>query len=97
MSKSGIRKRMRKFWLVLALAMGCLLVASLWESSLSDWSVDSQVALFQDQLQAEEKHLDEQLQKLDENTPTKSPRPNKIWQVTVQAKISSCFSPSLYS
>lgn len=68
MSKSGIRKRMRKFWLVLALAMGCLLVASLWESSLSDWSVDSQVALFQDQLQAEEKHLDEQLQKLDENT-----------------------------
>ena len=68
MSKSGIRKRMRKFWLVLALAMGCLLVASLWESSLSDWSVDSQVALFQDQLQAEEKHFDEQLHKLDENT-----------------------------
>lgn len=66
MSKTRIR-RMRKFWLVLALAMGCLLVASLWEYSLSDWSVDSQIGFFQERLHAEEKYLDEQLQKLDEN------------------------------
>lgn len=66
MSKSD-RKRMRKFWLVLALAMGCLVVTSLWEYSLSDWSVDSQIAKFQDRLHAEEKYLDEQLKKLDEN------------------------------
>lgn len=68
---------MRKFWFVLALAIGCLLVALLWEYSLSDWSVDSQIGFFQERLHAEEKYLDEQLQKLDENNQI----PKKHWRM----------------
>lgn len=39
MNKARV-KSMKKFWLVLSLAMFCLAVASLWEYSLNGWSVD---------------------------------------------------------
>lgn len=57
---------MKKFWLVLALAMFCLGVASLWEYSLNDWSIDKKLFLFQERLKFEEKRIDDQLRKLDE-------------------------------
>ena len=36
-------KSMKKFWLVLSLAMFCLIVGSLWEYSLNDWSADKKL------------------------------------------------------
>lgn len=57
---------MKKFQLVLALAMFCLGVASLWEYSLNDWSIDKKLFLFQERLKFEEKRIDDQLKKLDE-------------------------------
>ena len=39
MNKARV-KSMKKFWLVLSLAMFCLIVGSLWEFSLNDWSAD---------------------------------------------------------
>lgn len=68
---------MKKFWLVLAIATGCLLIASLWEYSLKDWSTDKQLPLFQERLHAEEKFVDENLQKLNGN----SIRKNIHWKV----------------
>ena len=65
MNKSRV-KSMKKFWLVLALAMFCLGVASLWEYSLNDWSIDKKLFLFQERLKFEEKRIDDQLRKLDE-------------------------------
>ena len=64
---------MKKFWLVLSLAMFCLAVASLWEYSLNDWSVDKKLFLFQERLKFEEKRLDEQLRKLDHEAERKKP------------------------
>lgn len=55
---------MKKFWLVLSLAMVCLFVSLIWEYSLNDWSINKQLELFQWRLQMEEKIVDEQLQKL---------------------------------
>ena len=62
MNKARV-KSMKKFWLVLSLAMFCLIVGSLWEFSLNDWSADKKIFLFQERLKFEEKRLDEQLRK----------------------------------
>ena len=64
---------MKKFWLVLSLAMFCLVVASLWEYSLNDWSVDKKLFLFQERLKFEEKRIDDQLQKLDHEAEWQKP------------------------
>ena len=64
---------MKKFWLVLSLAMFCLIVGSLWEFSLNDWSADKKLFLFQERLKFEEKRLDEQLRKLDHEGEWKKP------------------------
>ena len=45
MNKARV-KSMKKFWLVLSLAMFCLIVGSLWEFSLNDWSADKKIFLF---------------------------------------------------
>ena len=63
---------MKKFWLVLSLAMFCLIVGSLWEYSLNDWSADKRLFLFQERLKFEEKRLDDQLRKLDYEAERKS-------------------------
>ena len=41
-------KSMKKFWLVLSLAMFCLIVGSVCEYSLNDWSADKKLFLFQE-------------------------------------------------
>ena len=64
---------MKKFWLVLSLAMFCLIVGSLWEYSLNDWSADKKLFLFQERLKFEEKRLDDQLRKLDYEAERKKP------------------------
>lgn len=64
---------MKKFWLVLALAMFCLGVASLWEYSLNDWSVDKKLFLFQERLKFEEKRIDDQLRKLNNGPERQKP------------------------
>ena len=64
---------MEKFWLVLSLAMFCLAVASLWEYSLNDWSVDKKLFLFQERLKFEEKRIDDQLRKLDHEAERQNP------------------------
>ena len=66
-------KSMKKFWLVLSLAMFCLIVGSLWEYSLNDWSADKKLFLFQERLKFEEKRLDDQLRKLDYEAERKKP------------------------
>ena len=63
---------MKKFWLVLSLAMFCLIVGSLWEFSLNDWSADKKIFLFQERLKFEEKRLDEQLRKLDHEAESRN-------------------------
>ena len=70
-------KSMKKFWLVLSLAMFCLIVGSLWEYSLNDWSADKRLFLFQERLKFEEKRLDDQLRKLDYEAERKKPE----WKV----------------
>ena len=55
---------MRKFWLVLTLALVAFLVASLWEYFSNDWSIDKKLFLFQEKLKFEEKRIDDQLSKL---------------------------------
>ena len=72
MNKARV-KSMKKFWLVLSLAMFCLIVGSLWEFSLNDWSADKKIFLFQERLKFEEKRLDEQLRKLDHEAERKKP------------------------
>ena len=64
---------MKKFWLVLSLAIFCLVVGSLWEYSLNDWSVDKKLFLFQERLKFEEKRLDDQLRKLDHEAERQKP------------------------
>ncbi len=64
---------MKKFWLVLSLAMFCLIVGSLWEFSLNDWSADKKLFLFQERLKFEEKRLDDHLRKLDHEAERKKP------------------------
>ena len=71
MNKARV-KSMKKFWLVLSLAIFCLVVGSLWEYSLNDWSVDKKLFLFQERLKFEEKRLDDQLRKLDHEESGKS-------------------------
>ena len=63
MNKARV-KSMKKFWLVLSLAMFCLIVGSLWEFSLNDWSADKKLFLFQERLKFEEKRLDDHLRNL---------------------------------
>ena len=72
MNKARV-KSMKKFWLVLSLAMFCLVVASLWEYSLNDWSVDKKLFLFQERLKFEEKRIDDQLRKLDHEAERQNP------------------------
>ena len=72
MNKARV-KSMKKFWLVLSLAMFCLAVASLWEYSLNDWSVDKKLFLFQERLKFEEKRIDDQLRKLDHEAERQNP------------------------
>ena len=72
MNKARV-KSMKKFWLVLSLAIFCLVVGSLCEYSLNDWSVYKKLFLFHERLKFEEKRLDDQLRKLDHEAERQKP------------------------